>query len=40
VRHPLSFSRTPPRYDLPPPRLDEHGTDVRAWLASRPAESR
>ncbi len=40
VRHPLTFSRTPPRYDLPPPRLDEHGTQVRAWLASRPAESR
>ncbi len=40
VRHPLAFSRTPPRYDLPPPRLDEHGTEVRAWLASRPAESR
>jgi len=40
VRHPLAFSRTPPRYDLPPPRLDEHGTEIRAWLASRPAESR
>ena len=40
VRHPLTFSRTPPRYDLPPPRLDEHGTQIRAWLASRPAESR
>ena len=40
VRHPLAFSRTPPRYDLPPPRLDEHGTQIRAWLASRPAESR
>ena len=39
VRHPLAFSRTPPRYDLPPPRLDEHGTQIRAWLASRPAES-
>ncbi len=38
--HPLVFSRTPPRYDLPPPRLDEHGTQIRAWLASRPAESR
>jgi crotonobetainyl-CoA:carnitine CoA-transferase CaiB-like acyl-CoA transferase len=40
VRHPLAFSHTPPRYDLPPPRLDEHGTQVRAWLASRPADSR
>jgi crotonobetainyl-CoA:carnitine CoA-transferase CaiB-like acyl-CoA transferase len=34
VRHPLTFSTTPPRYDLPPPRLDEHGEEIRAWLAS------
>lgn len=34
VRHPLTFSVTPPRYDLPPPRLDEHGEEIRAWLAS------
>ena len=33
VRHPLTFSVTPPRYDLPPPRLDEHGEEIRAWLA-------
>jgi len=39
VRHPLTFSRTPPRYDLPPPQLDEHGEQVRAWLASPPPES-
>jgi crotonobetainyl-CoA:carnitine CoA-transferase CaiB-like acyl-CoA transferase len=32
VRHPLTFSRTPPRYDLPPPALDEHGDQIRAWL--------
>jgi crotonobetainyl-CoA:carnitine CoA-transferase CaiB-like acyl-CoA transferase len=32
VRHPLTFSATPPRYDLPPPRLDQHGDDIRAWL--------
>jgi crotonobetainyl-CoA:carnitine CoA-transferase CaiB-like acyl-CoA transferase len=32
VRHPLSFSATPPRYDLPPPTLDQHGDQVRAWL--------
>ena len=40
VRHPLSFSATPPRYDLPPPALDEHGDDIRAWLrgdGERPA---
>jgi len=35
VRHPLTFSVTPPRYDLPPPGLDEHGDEIRAWL-SRP----
>jgi crotonobetainyl-CoA:carnitine CoA-transferase CaiB-like acyl-CoA transferase len=33
MRHPLTFSRTPPRYDLPPPALDEHGAQIRAWLA-------
>jgi crotonobetainyl-CoA:carnitine CoA-transferase CaiB-like acyl-CoA transferase len=32
IRHPLIFSVTPPRYDLPPPALDEHGDDIRAWL--------
>ncbi|MGR6319513.1 CoA transferase [Micromonospora soli] len=33
VRHPVGFSATPPRYDLPPPGLDEHGDELRAWLA-------
>jgi crotonobetainyl-CoA:carnitine CoA-transferase CaiB-like acyl-CoA transferase len=37
TRHPLTFSVTPPRYDLPPPRLDEHGEDIRAWLAAPPS---
>ena len=32
VRHPLEFSATPPRYDLPPPGLDEHGQEIRQWL--------
>ncbi|MBM0127397.1 CaiB/BaiF CoA transferase family protein [Pimelobacter simplex] len=32
VRNPIRFSATPPRYDLPPPALDAHGDDVRAWL--------
>ena len=36
VRHPLTFSVTPPRYDLPPPQLDEHGDQIRGWLASDP----
>jgi crotonobetainyl-CoA:carnitine CoA-transferase CaiB-like acyl-CoA transferase len=33
VRNPLTFSATEPRYDLPPPALDEHGEEIRAWLA-------
>jgi crotonobetainyl-CoA:carnitine CoA-transferase CaiB-like acyl-CoA transferase len=32
VRNPIRFSASPARYDLPPPGLDEHGADVRAWL--------
>ncbi len=38
IRHPLTFSATPASYPLPPPGLDEHGEEVRAWLAapSRP----
>jgi crotonobetainyl-CoA:carnitine CoA-transferase CaiB-like acyl-CoA transferase len=39
IRHPLTFSATAPRYDLPPPALDEHGEDIRAWL-STPAPAR
>ncbi|MGH3423258.1 MAG: CoA transferase, partial [Nocardioidaceae bacterium] len=33
IRNPLTFSATPPRYDLPPPELDEHGEQLRAWLS-------
>jgi crotonobetainyl-CoA:carnitine CoA-transferase CaiB-like acyl-CoA transferase len=33
VRNPIRFSATPPRYDLPPPGPDEHGAEIRAWLA-------
>ncbi|WBC15826.1 CoA transferase [Micromonospora sp. WMMA1998] len=33
IRHPIGLSDTPPRYDLPPPGLDAHGAEVRAWLA-------
>jgi crotonobetainyl-CoA:carnitine CoA-transferase CaiB-like acyl-CoA transferase len=33
VRHPIRFSRTPPEYRLPPPSLDEHGGEIRRWLA-------
>jgi crotonobetainyl-CoA:carnitine CoA-transferase CaiB-like acyl-CoA transferase len=35
IRHPLSFSETAPRYDLPPPTLDEHGDDIRSWLSKQ-----
>jgi crotonobetainyl-CoA:carnitine CoA-transferase CaiB-like acyl-CoA transferase len=33
VRHPITFSETPVDYRLPPPGLDEHGDELRAWLA-------
>jgi crotonobetainyl-CoA:carnitine CoA-transferase CaiB-like acyl-CoA transferase len=36
VRNPLRLSETPPRYDLAPPQLDEHGADIRAWLKGKP----
>ncbi|HEY1574403.1 MAG TPA: CoA transferase [Pseudonocardiaceae bacterium] len=32
TRHPIRFSATPARYELPPPALDEHGAQLRAWL--------
>jgi crotonobetainyl-CoA:carnitine CoA-transferase CaiB-like acyl-CoA transferase len=34
VRHPIGYSATPPDYPLPPPALDEHGDEIRAWLAA------
>ena len=34
TRHPIRFSATPATYRLPPPQLDEHGAEVRAWLAA------
>ena len=34
VRHPITFSETPPDYRLPPPALGQHGAEVRAWLAA------
>jgi crotonobetainyl-CoA:carnitine CoA-transferase CaiB-like acyl-CoA transferase len=36
IRHPIDFSATPPSYPLPPPALDEHGDQIRAWLAGPP----
>jgi len=32
VRNPLTLSATPPRHDLAPPALDEHGAEIRSWL--------
>jgi crotonobetainyl-CoA:carnitine CoA-transferase CaiB-like acyl-CoA transferase len=33
TRNPIRFSETPVSYSLPPPGLDEHGTELRKWLA-------
>jgi crotonobetainyl-CoA:carnitine CoA-transferase CaiB-like acyl-CoA transferase len=34
LRHPVAFSKTPASYPLAPPELDEHGEQIRAWLAA------
>jgi crotonobetainyl-CoA:carnitine CoA-transferase CaiB-like acyl-CoA transferase len=34
VRNPITFSATPADYRLPPPGLDEHGAEIRRWLAT------
>lgn len=34
TRHPIRFSATPAGYALPPPELDEHGAELRTWLAA------
>ena len=33
VRNPIRFSETPADYRLPPPSLDQHGEEIRRWLA-------
>ena len=38
IRHPITFSATPPSYRRPPPALDEHGAQIRAWLAAPPSD--
>jgi crotonobetainyl-CoA:carnitine CoA-transferase CaiB-like acyl-CoA transferase len=38
IRNPITFSATPARYELPPPTLDEHGAELRAWLADVDAD--
>jgi len=34
VRNPITLSKTPPSYRLPPPGLGEHDAEIRAWLAA------
>jgi crotonobetainyl-CoA:carnitine CoA-transferase CaiB-like acyl-CoA transferase len=36
IRNPITFSATPPRYELPPPALGQDRDAIRAWL-SQPA---
>jgi len=36
IRHPITFSRTPPRYTLPPPTLGQDSEQIRAWLSQTP----
>jgi crotonobetainyl-CoA:carnitine CoA-transferase CaiB-like acyl-CoA transferase len=40
VRNPITFSETPAGYRLPPPALDEHGAEIRRWLAEPSTEER
>jgi crotonobetainyl-CoA:carnitine CoA-transferase CaiB-like acyl-CoA transferase len=39
IRNPIGFSATPARYELPPPRLGEHGAEIREWLAKPAGEA-
>jgi crotonobetainyl-CoA:carnitine CoA-transferase CaiB-like acyl-CoA transferase len=34
IRNPITFSESPAGYHLPPPDLDAHGKELRAWLSS------
>lgn len=36
IRHPISFSLTPPRHTLPPPALGQDNEQIRAWLSQTP----
>jgi crotonobetainyl-CoA:carnitine CoA-transferase CaiB-like acyl-CoA transferase len=33
IRHPISFSLTPPHHKLPPPALGQDNEQIRAWLS-------
>jgi crotonobetainyl-CoA:carnitine CoA-transferase CaiB-like acyl-CoA transferase len=35
VRHPITFSLTPPRHKLPPPALGQDNELIRAWLSQK-----
>jgi crotonobetainyl-CoA:carnitine CoA-transferase CaiB-like acyl-CoA transferase len=35
IRNPITFSRTPPHYKLPPPALGQDSQEVRAWLREK-----
>ena len=37
IRNPITFSRTPPRYKLPPPALGQDNEQLRAWLRDNSA---
>ncbi len=37
IRHPISFSLTPPRHTLPPPALGQDNEQIRAWLSQASA---
>jgi len=38
VRNPITFSATAAQYRLPPPTLDQHGDEIRRWLAGPAGE--
>jgi crotonobetainyl-CoA:carnitine CoA-transferase CaiB-like acyl-CoA transferase len=40
IRHPISFSLTPPRHELPPPILGQDNEQIRAWLRQSSATRR
>ncbi|PFG29709.1 CaiB/BaiF CoA transferase family protein [Paramicrobacterium agarici] len=39
IRNPITFSRTQPRYDSPPPALGQDDGRIRAWLSGTPDHS-
>ncbi len=40
IRHPISFSLTPPRHELPPPALGQDNEQIRAWLSQLSSATR